>query len=340
MKLGIVNTDSKDGSHGGISPIMRNMHDRLSDRFDLTYFYLPDSWKRFPLPNRLKSIVHLFLKRKELKKCDFILSHISEGSYVVSFMSVPYAHVFHGNHNPMVTSKYWYGKYFKWVFEHFAKRIHKTAAIKYTVGPVFGDAKKLINPIKHNVSIKSAEQKSGFIFAGRLETGKRIDRIIEIYSQLPSEVTDDNKLYIAGYGSLESYLKKEVSDKSLEDKVIFLGNLPNPELIETDSTKKILLMASTFEGFPTAMAEALSVAMPVVSTICGDIPNFIEDGYNGRLLPQDFGNQDYINAVIDILDNYDSFSKNALESAKVFDSDTITQTVIDDICKVISQRKS
>lgn len=339
MKLCIVNSDSKEFSYGGVSPIMRNMHDRLSEEFELEYIYLPDKWKKFPGLGRIKVMVYLLFNRRRIKSCDFVLSHIPEGSYVISFMNVPYAHIYHGNTNPMEGSKYWFGKYFKFVFEHFFKRIALTCPLRYTVGPTFGDVKKLVNPIRHDIKVKPAGQRSGFIFAGRLEAGKNIDRIIEIYSRLPKAISSVDKLYIAGTGTQEQNLKRLVLDKQLSDSVIFVGNMPNERLIEFESTKKILLMASSFEGFPTAIAEALTVGIPVVTTAVGDIPAFVRDRGNGRLLPVSFDDRDYVAAIEDILENYDSYCRVALESGRVFDSDRITQGVIDDILAVVGANK-
>jgi len=339
MKLGIVNSDSKEFYYGGVSPIMRNMHRMLAQEFDLDYIYLPDSWKGFPAPGRIKIMAYLLLNRQRIKSCDFILSHIPEGSYVVSFMGVPYSHIYHGNTNPMVGSKYRLGKYFAFVFEKFFKRIRRTCPLRYTVGPVFEDVKKLPNPIKHSVKPKSTDSRSGFIFAGRLECGKNIDHIIEIYSKLPSDIRSANKLYIAGMGTQRHALEQKAADCGVAERTVFLGSLPNEQLVEADSTKKILLMASSFEGFPTAIAEAFTVGVPVVTTDVGDIPSYVHDGCNGRVLPLGFDDNDYIDAISDILDNYDQYSRNALASASVFDSDTITRNVIDDIKHVLSRQK-
>lgn len=338
MKLGIVNSDSKEFSYGGVSPIMRNMHQLLSEEFELDYIYLPDSWKRVPGLGRLKVMAYLALNRRRIKSCDFILSHIPEGSYVVSFMGVPYSHIYHGNTNPMAGSKYWFGKYFAFVFEKFFKRIRRTCPLRYTVGPTFEDVKKLPNPIKHSVKPKPVGERSGFIFAGRLEAGKNIDHIIEIYSKLPADIRSDNKLYIAGMGTQHQALEQKAADCGVTDSVVFLGSMPNEQLVETDSTKRILLMASSFEGFPTAIAEAFTVGVPVVTTGVGDIPSFVRDGYNGRVFPLGFDDKDYIEAIADILENYETYSRNALESSKVFDSDTITRNVINDIKGVLNSR--
>ncbi len=335
-KLGIINSDSKEFSYGGVAPIMRNMHPYLEKAFEVEYFYLPDKWKKMWGLNRVKIMIYLFLHRKELKSCDFILSHIPEGSYVVSFMGVPYAHIYHGNTNPMDQSRYKFGKYFKFVFNLFFKRIEKTCPLKYTVGPVWGDKKKLFNPIKHDVKPKPGNERSGFMFAGRLELVKNVDHIIKIYAQLPLNIQKENHLYIAGFGTQEEKLKQLVKDLKMTDYVHFYGNLPNSEIAKKDTEKKILLMASTHEGLPTAIAEALTVGVPVVSTDVGDISIVIKNDYNGFILPLGFKDEDYISCIKKILADYDRFSKAALESSKVFNAENITNSMIKDINNVLN----
>ena len=337
-KLGVINSDSKEFSYGGVAPIMRNMHKYLCEEFDVEYFYLPDSWKRFPGLGRLKMIVYLLFHWKKLKSCDFILSHVPEGSYVASFTKVPYSHIYHGNDNPMSQSRYWFGKYFKFVFDVFFKRIEKTCPLKYTVGPVWDDKKKLFNPIQHDVRQKPYNERSGFMFAGRLELIKNVDRLITIYSKLPEEVQNENHFFIAGFGTQEEKLKNLIANLQLTDKVHFLGNLPNAQLVETDSTKKILIMASTQEGLPTAIAEALSVGVPVISTNPGDIGIVLKNNYNGFIFPLDFKDEDYVKAIETVLSDYDRFAKAAKESSKIFNGETITKSVIEDINKVLARR--
>lgn len=331
----IINSDSKEFSYGGVAPIMRNMHKYLCQSFKVDYLYLPDNWKRYPGMVRLKIMIYLLCHWKDLKSCDFILSHIPEGSFLASFTGKPYAHIYHGNTNPMTVSRYRFGKYFKFVFEMFFKRIERTCQLKYTVGPVWGDKKKLFNPISHNVQPKPYEERRGFIFAGRLELGKNIDRLIKIYSGLPRDIMELHHFYIAGYGTLESQLKELVKELVLDDYVHFLGNLPNEKLIEEDSKHRILIMASTYEGLPTAIAEALSVGVPVVSTNPGDIGIVLKNDYNGYIFPLDFNDENYRAALINILGDYDRFSKAALESSSIFDGETITKGVINDINKVL-----
>lgn len=329
-----------DCNYGGVAPFLRNMHPYLCENFNVEYFTIPPTWTGRRIPGRIKMMWTLLKRRKAIKKCDFVLSHVPEGSYIISFLGVPYCHIFHGNFNPMKGTRYRLGKYFGWLFDIFQKRIEKTCPLMYTVGPVFGNVKKLMNPISHNVAEKPYSQRKGFIFAGRLELIKNIDRIIRIYSKLPEELRKENHLYIAGFGTQEEALKKLVADMGLTEYVEFLGSVPNKEMPEVDSTKKLLLMASSNEGLPTAIAEALSVGVPVVSTDIGDISLAIKNNVNGFLLPLDFKDEEYIEAMQKILNDYDRFSVAAKESSVVFQSEKITRQVVVEINKILAEKEN
>ena len=337
MNVAILNTDPLTCNYGGVAPFMKNLDPFLQKAFNVTYYYVPEKKKKGLIPRRFQILWLLWRKRKELSHFDFIISHIPEGSYIASYCNVPYAHIYHGNDNPMSVSRYWYGKYFAKVYERFYKRIARTAALKYTVGPTWGDVRKMFNPVLHDVKPTPIESRAGFIFAGRLEEGKHIDRLIRIYAKIPAEIQETHHFYIAGYGSQEQALKALVCQLNLESKVHFTGGLTNKELITEDSKRKILLMASEKEGLPNVIAEAFSVGVPVVSTDAGDISRVLKSGYNGYLLPLDFTDEEYIDAIKNVLSDYEQLATNALESSSVFNAQNIANNLIDDIKKT-SQR--
>lgn len=334
-KLAVINSDSMYCTYGGVAPFMRNMDPYFREVFDVSYFHLSEGKNLSIIPGRIRVMFLLLRKKRVLKKVDFILSHVPEGSYVVSFFGVPYAHIYHGNDNPMTLSRFRCGKYFAFIFELFFKRIRKTAAIEYTVGSVIGNRKKLFNPVVVPESIEQPAERCGFLFAGRLEKLKNVDRLIEIYSKLPEEVRASNPFYIAGFGTQEDILKQIVHEKGLEEQIIFLGNLDNKEVIRKNFGVKALIMASSKEGMPTAIAEALSTGTPVITTNPGDISSVIKNDYNGYIFPLDFNDDDYIGSMSLVLANFDRLSAAALESSKVFSSELITRSVIEDINKII-----
>ena len=338
-RLLILNTDEMEYSYGGVCPFMRNMHPYLAECFDVKYITLPQSWKRLPGSTRIKYLIYLFLHRKSLQKADFILSHGPEGSFVASYSGVPYAHVYHGNSNPMLISRFRIGKYFAAMYDRMFERIDKTSALIYTVGPARNERqRKLNNPICQDVGPQPIEKRRGFVFAGRLEKMKNVDRLIRIYAKLSKEIREENPFYIVGYGTQEQSLRDEVNELSKTEKlnVIFLGMVDNTMMLKTDANKRIMIMASSTEGMPTAIAEAFSVGIPVVTTAVGDIPSIVKDRVNGRLLSLDFKDEDYVAAIEDVLKHYEEYSKAAYEASKPFNRETITRMVINDIKQLIN----
>lgn len=339
LKLGIINSSPLSTSYGGVGPFIKNLDPFLQEAFDVTYVSLPDSLHDSKIiPRRLMFLMYLFKNKKKFSQYDVILSHVPEGSFALSYTRVPLVHIFHGNFNPMSQSRYWFGKYFKFIFQGFENRIIKKAKLKYTVGMERPGIPKIFNPIHHSITVKNTDKRSGFIFSGRLEKIKNIDRLIRIYSKLSPAIQDKHPLYIAGMGTQEAVLKDLVKELNLEGKVVFLGNLPNDELIETDSSKKILVMASSQEGLPMAIAEALSVGIPVISTDTGDIKRILKSNYNGFLLPLDFDDKEYLKSIETILNDYSRFSQNALESAGLFKAGSVARDLITDINKVVGTK--
>lgn len=335
IKLGILNSSPLENSYGGTSPFMKNLNPFLKQPFDVSYITLPPFLHDLKFfPRRLTLTLFLILKIRSLKRYDVILSHVPEGSYIVSFTNTPLIHIFHGNFNAMSQSRFWYGKYFRVIFNLFEKRILKKAKLTYTVGKERPQVSKILNPIYHFVPIVPQKTRAGFIFIGRLEKIKNIDLIIKAYSLLDIGIINENPLYIVGDGSQEQFLKQIVTDLNLLEKVLFTGNITNDMAIEEISKKRILLMASSQEGLPMAIAESLSVGVPVISTDTGDISRVIKDGYNGFLLPIDFDLNTYVAKIKEVLNNYQGFAANALKSSEIFKAESIAKGLINDIQKV------
>ena len=335
-KLLIVNSDAKESSYGGVAPLMRNMHPYLAEAFDVTYLYPKlkhGSW----IPNRVSTFLFFLRKRKVMKQYDFVLSHIPEASFVLSFMKQPFGHIFHGNENPMLVSRFKGAMVMSGVFDWMYKHIDEKAAFRYTIGEIFEGRKKIFNPIIRTAEPIPCEQRKGFVFAGRLEAMKQVDRLITIYSKLSSEIQAQNDFYIAGSGTVEETLKAKAREMGVEDKVHFVGKVPNEKMQAFDSKCRMLLMASTYEGMPTAIAEAMTVGLPVVSTDVGDISCVIKNDKNGFLVPAEFRDEDYIKAICDILEDYDRFANEALKTSVIFDAQKVTQEIVEDIRQLIEK---
>lgn len=340
IRLAILNSSPFMYSYGGIGPFIKNLDPFLNNDFDVSYITLPPRLHNIKfLPRRVVYLLYTVSRIRKIKKFDIVLSHVPEGSYIISLTNTPFIHIFHGNFNPMSGSRFWYGKYFKFIFDLFERRILKKAKVTFTVGNERPNVSKILNPIYHKSVIKPYRERAGFIFAGRLEKIKNINKIIEVYSQLPQEIKNNHPLYIAGSGTQELFLRKLSVSLNLKENIIFTGEIFNTDLIEFVSYRKILLMASSIEGLPMAIAESLSVGVPVVTTNPGDISRVIKDNYNGFLLPVEFDPNRYADRIQQILRNYEIFAKNALLSSEIFKAKNVAEGLIETLKLVANKNK-
>ena len=311
---------------GGITSVMRNMHSYLSEAFDVTYMTLPESWQHGS--TRASYFIYMWLHRRKLKKFD---SHIPESSYFVVKSGVPCAHVYHGDGHPMKGGSP-LKKPFVALYDHIFKVINECCPLVYCVGTKRRpENKKLYNPLIQNVKPLPIEQRKGFVFTGRLVNLKRVDRLIDIYSKLPDNIRNDNPFYIVGDGYCRTQLEEQTVRLGLRNQVIFMGSRPNNEMMEIVNSKRILLMASTTEGFPTSIAEAFSVGVPAISTNVGSVATVVENNKNGFYVEKEFEDADYIRHITTILEDYPRFAQAALDTAKLFNAEHVTKGVIADI---------
>ena len=91
-------------------------------------------------------------------------------------------------------------------------------------------------------------------------------------------------LTLAGQGPQEAELKHLAQALSLRN-VRFVGSVDPASMVALYDTHSILLIASLVDNQPLSILEAMACGMPIVSTAVGDIPNMIEDGESGTLVP-------------------------------------------------------
>ncbi len=333
IKLLICHHYLPEENTGGITSVMRNMHTYLNDAFEVDYMTLPKSWQHGS--TRASYFLYMWLHKGRLKKYDFILSHIPESSYWMVKSGVPCAHIYHGDGHPMKGGSP-LKKPFVALYDHIFKTINDRCPLVYCVGTKRRpDNKKLYNPLIQNVAPLPIELRKGFVFTGRLVNLKRVDRLINIYAKLPEVVRQENPFYIIGDGYCRTALELQVESLGLKDQVVFLGNVPNAEIMKTVASKRLLLMASTTEGFPTSIAEAFSVGVPAISTAVGSVATVVNNNVNGFYVSKDFEDSEYIEHIMTVLDNYPRFVKAAEESAKFFNAERVTKGVINDINSIL-----
>ena len=118
--------------------------------------------------------------------------------------------------------------------------------------------------------------------AGRLVDIKGLSDLVRAIAVLSSEFPD-LRLEIAGDGPELNNLQEEARRLSLLGRVRFLGWQEDIRSIYRNWD--IFAMPSLTEGFPMAALEAMGEGLPIVATNVGGLPELIEDGITGLLVP-------------------------------------------------------
>jgi N-acetyl-alpha-D-glucosaminyl L-malate synthase BshA len=110
---------------------------------------------------------------------------------------------------------------------------------------------------------------------------KRVADTVEIFAKVAAEVPA--RLLLVGDGPERSNAEYRVHALGLQDRVHFLGK--QDEVHQLLPLADLLLMPSKLEAFGLVALEAAACRVPTIATRQGGVPELIEDGVNGRLLP-------------------------------------------------------
>jgi glycosyltransferase involved in cell wall biosynthesis len=118
--------------------------------------------------------------------------------------------------------------------------------------------------------------------AGRLSPEKGFGQLVEA-AQIVRREDPGVSFVLFGDGPLRGELTRLVAGKRLEDHFILAGYRPDLEryLPHLD----LLALPSFTEGLPVILLEACAAGLPVVATAVGGIPEVIEEGVTGYLVP-------------------------------------------------------
>jgi glycosyltransferase involved in cell wall biosynthesis len=90
---------------------------------------------------------------------------------------------------------------------------------------------------------------------------------------------------IAGEGDEREKLSFLRNQLGLDDHVTLLGTCDQAQVREHMAWADVVLLPSLSEGISNVALEAMAAGLPVISTDCGGMPEVIDDGVNGFLVP-------------------------------------------------------
>jgi phosphatidylinositol alpha-1,6-mannosyltransferase len=118
------------------------------------------------------------------------------------------------------------------------------------------------------------------------ERYKGADLLIRAMPKL-AEAVPDVQLVAIGDGDDRPRLQEIAKGLGVSRQVHFLPSLAKPELAACYARCDVFALPSSGEGFGFVFLEAMALGKPAVGAARGGIPDLIEDGVNGFLVPPD-----------------------------------------------------
>jgi glycosyltransferase involved in cell wall biosynthesis len=135
------------------------------------------------------------------------------------------------------------------------------------------------------IAVKNAQLRFGsalILSVGRMVDYKGFEYLIRAVKNTPG------RLLLVGKGPRKRKLMALARSLHLEDRVIFLGELPDAELRDLYHAADLLVLASVdrSEAFGLVQAEAMAAATPVINTALNSGTAFVSpDGVTGLMVP-------------------------------------------------------
>jgi len=146
-----------------------------------------------------------------------------------------------------------------------------------------------------------AEKKDEIVSVGRLMPQKNQTMLIRVFFEIHKKYPS-YKLVIYGEGPMRSELEALITSLDLHDSVLLPGS--EKDIFEKICHARIFVLSSDYEGMPNALAEAMCLGLPCISTAVSGATDMIENEKNGLLIEKDCYD-DLHNALLRLLEDRD-----------------------------------
>jgi glycosyltransferase involved in cell wall biosynthesis len=135
---------------------------------------------------------------------------------------------------------------------------------------------------------------------GNLHEHKGQRLVIEAFARVRQD-HPQARLVVVGDGTDRAWLMRRATELGLSGHTTFAGTVPNAELARWYSAADVLVLASSREGWPNVLLEAMACGTPVVASAVGGVPEIVQSLDVGRLV-HERSTDAFARAVLDVLD--------------------------------------
>jgi glycosyltransferase involved in cell wall biosynthesis len=208
--------------------------------------------------------------RKVARRGDLVHAHWLAAGAVCVLARRPFVLTLHGSGTAGRFADLELARRFPRLFGAIARRARVVICVSAALGEAArgcgaGDVRVIPNGVRIPDSIGAEAKPAEILFAGRLSPEKGIDELLE--------ATRGMNLVVAGDGPLRDRVPGA------------LGFVPHDDLELLYARAAVVVLPSYREGLPLCVIEAMAHGRPVVATSVGGIPELVEDGVTGFLVP-------------------------------------------------------
>jgi len=119
---------------------------------------------------------------------------------------------------------------------------------------------------------------------GRLVPIKGYDVLIDAIQKIASQISELHCLII-GEGESKVELYEQIKRAGMENRISLVGYLEREKAMSVLKSSDIFAMPSRYEGTPIALLEAAALALPIIASSSGGIPELVTHGEHALLVP-------------------------------------------------------
>lgn len=179
----------------------------------------------------------------------------------------------------------------KYVYENAAGVIAVSSALAAQIKKYTGIEAAVVDDIVDTAvfNVQREERASGapfrFVSAGHAERRKGFDVLVDAFAEV-NAVYPESELLIMGDGAELDNIKRQISDRGLDNKISTYGYFKREEFAHELNRSDCFVLASRHETFGVVYAEAMCCGVPVIATRCGGTEGFV-DTENGLMAAVD-----------------------------------------------------